>query len=182
MDLDKFIEAILFFKAEPVSVEKLISMLGKTRGEVEQAISILEQKLSDRGIVLMKVGDKITLGTSPKASGFIESIAREELSKDLGKAGLETLTIVLYRGPVTRSEIDYIRGVNSSFILRNLSSRGLIEKEINPQDQRGYLYKPSLDTLAFLGIKKVEDLPEYDKVKEEIEKFESKAKELNERE
>jgi segregation and condensation protein B len=182
MDLDRFIEAILFFKAEPLSVSKLSAMLGKSVSEVEEALSLLEEKLEKRGLVLIRRDELVLLGTHPKASGFVEGLAKEELSKDLGKAGLETLTIVLYRAPVKRADIDYIRGVNSSFILRNLTSRGLIEKITNPKDQRGYIYKPTLETLSYLGIRKVEDLPEYAKVREEIEKFERRIQELDARE
>jgi len=91
----------------------------------------------------------------------------------LGKAGLETLSIILYKAPITRVEIDYLRGVNSNFILRNLLIRGFIEKVVNPGDQRSYLYKPSLDLLSFLGVSKVEDLPEYVSIQEEIKDFNS---------
>ena len=177
MELDKFIEAILFYKSEPLSVLKLSGMLGKSKEEILEALDKLENNLVNRGLVLMRDGENIALGTHPKASGFIEGLIKEELSKDLGKAGLETLTIVLYRGPITRAEIDYIRGVNSSFILRSLSVRGLVEKLNNPRDQRSYLYKPTLDTLAFLGVKRLDELPEYKEIRKEIEEFEETVKE-----
>ena len=102
---------------------------------------------------------------------MIEELCKEELSRDLGKAGLETLSIVLYRGPITRSGIDYIRGVNSTFILRNLLIRGLVEKIPNPNDQRSFLYRATFDLLSHLGIPRVEDLPEYGNTNESIEKF-----------
>jgi segregation and condensation protein B len=75
--------------------------------------------------------------------------------KDLGKAGLETLSIILYQGPISRAEIDYIRGVNSNFILRNLLIRGLIERVENPHDQRSFLYKPTLELISYLGLSKI---------------------------
>ena len=68
------------------------------------------------------------LGTAPQMSATVETLTKEELMKDLGKAGLETISIILYKGPISRAEIDYIRGVQSNFILRNLLVRGLIEK------------------------------------------------------
>jgi segregation and condensation protein B len=101
------------------------------------------------------------LGTAPEASALIEQLTREELSKDLGKAGLETLSIIVYKSPITRADLDYIRGVNSSFILRNLQIRGLVEKITNPADARSFLYRPTFELLQHLGVTRVEDLPEY---------------------
>ena len=77
------------------------------------------------------------------------------MSSEIGKAGLETLAIVLYNGPVSRREIDYIRGVNSSFILRNLCVRGLVEREADSKDQKIFKYRSSLNLLAHLGIKRL---------------------------
>jgi segregation and condensation protein B len=83
--------------------------------------------------------------------------------KDLGKAGLETLSIVLYKGPISRADIDYVRGVNSAFILRNLSVRGLITKEDNK-------YKPTLDLISHLGIKHIDELPDKETILAELDK------------
>jgi segregation and condensation protein B len=82
----------------------------------------------------------------------------------LTKSSLETLSIVLYKNGVSRSEIDYIRGVNSSFILRNLIVRGLIEKITDPKDSRRLLYRPTFDALSFMGITSIEQLPNYSEV------------------
>ena len=94
---------------------------------------------------------------------------KEELNKELSKASLETLSIILYKNGVSRAEIDYIRGVNSSFTLRALSVRGLIEKTIDTKDNRRYIYKPSFDTLSFMGIKSAEELPDYREVNNSIQ-------------
>ena len=82
--------------------------------------------------------------------------------KDLSKATLETLSIVLYKNGATRAEIDYIRGVNSTFSLRALSVRGLVEKIQDPSDNRRFIYKPTFELLSFMGVTKVEELPEYE--------------------
>ncbi len=177
MTLDQKIESILFFKAEPVSLKKLGEMLGIEEDDIKQGLTILEEKLSGRGIKILYKDDKVMLGTVPEMGELIEAIIKEELSKDLGKAGLETLSIVLYRGPITRSKIDYIRGVSSTFILRNLLVRGLVERVSNPDDQRSFLYKPTFELLSYLGVSKVEDLPEYENVKKETETFEIKKEE-----
>ena len=117
------------------------------------------------------------LTTITEASELIKQITKEELTKDLGKAALETLAIVLYQGPISRADIDYIRGVNSSFILRNLMIRGLIERMNNPNDPRGYLYRPTFELLSHLGITSVKELPEFDTVQENLTDFMRKNEE-----
>lgn len=171
MPLDAQIEAVLFFKAEPVSAKQLCAIFSKTEEEIRAAIATLEEKLRDRGMRVLQFEDLFTLGTAAKASELIEKLTREELSRDLGKAGLETISIVLYQGPISRREIDYIRGVNSTFILRNLLIRGLVEKVANPKDERSFLYQPTLELLSHLGVEKIEQLPEYESVRTKIAEF-----------
>ena len=177
MKLDSLIEAVLYFKGEPVSKKEILKILEISSETLNEALKILREKLTDRGIVLIESDSEVSLGTSPEASEVIEKLRKEDLEKDLGKAGLETLTIVAYKGPIGRNSIDNIRGVNSSFILRNLMIRGLVERVGDPKDQRAYLYKPSLDLLKYLGIEKVEDLPEYANVITKLEEFAADSKE-----
>ena len=84
---------------------------------------------------------------------------------------METLSIVTYAGPMTRAELEYIRGVNSSFTMRNLLIRGLIERYPDPKRTNVFIYKPSFDLLKHIGISKVEDLPEYEKFQALIAKL-----------
>ena len=177
MKLDQLIESILYFKGEPLSKKELAKILEITQETLEEALVSLSQKLEGRGIVLVKSDSEVSLGTSPESSEIIEKFKKEDLEKDLGKAGLETLTIVAYRGPIGRNAIDNIRGVNSSFILRNLMIRGLVERVSDPKDQRAFLYKPTLDLLKYLGIEKVEDLPEYANVISKLEEITAESKE-----
>jgi segregation and condensation protein B len=175
MNLEQKIEAILFFKGEPVSRKKLSEILSAQAGlkvgqtEINESIEKLKENLQNRGIVLIEKDNEITLGTASELSSLIEDLQKEELNKDLSKASLETLSIVLYKNGATRAEIDYIRGVNSSFTLRALSVRGLVEKTTDPKDNRRYLYKPSFETLSFMGVKSIEELPEYTEVNNGIE-------------
>jgi len=177
MDLSKKIEAILFWKGEPISIKKLSAAVSATEEETKSAVDALENSLKERGLVIVKKEDEVMLGTSPDLSSLIEKLTKEELVRDLGKAGLETLSIVLYQGPISRSEIDYIRGVNSTFILRNLMIRGLVERVQNPGDQRSFLYKATFDLLQYLGVSKIEDLPEFSQVKADIESFKKQREE-----
>ncbi len=161
MELANTIEAILFYQAEPMTVKRISALLKRNEGEIRDALKVLEEKLLTSGLRLITNGEEVVLGTSPDASSLIEAITKEELSKELSRASLETLAIVLYKGPITRAEIDYVRGVNSTFILRTLLIRGLVEKIENPNDQRSFHYKPTFQLLEHMGITKIEDLPSY---------------------
>ncbi len=171
MNLAQQLEAILFWKAEPISFKRLADMVGSDVVAVKNSLRELETSLTGRGITLVQTDDEVMLGTAKELSPLIEKLTKDELSRDLGKAGLETLAIILYQGPISRADIDYIRGVNSQFIVRNLLIRGLIERVDNPTDARSFLYKTTLDLLSHLGISKIQDLPEYDQVRRDIDGF-----------
>ena len=169
-DLEKYIEAILFHKAEAVKISFLADILDTTKEIVLEAIIKLKKQLEGRGVVLMQNNDMIMLGTTPQTAVIIEKIIKDELDKNLGKPGLETLSIILYRKSARRSEIDYIRGVNSSHILRNLVIRGLVER-INISDSRSFVYRPTFELLAYLGVLCVEELPNYNLVNKQVEQI-----------
>ena len=169
LDISARIEALIFFKGEPVTVAFLAKTLGISDEEVRAGLMTLEQSLSGRGIVLMKNDDEYMFSTAPQMGQIIETIIKDELAKELGKAGLETLAIVLYRGPVLRSEINYLLGVNSNYILRALLVRGLIEKV--EQGGRSTAYRPTFELLSYMGVSKVEDLPGYEDTTKAVEEF-----------
>lgn len=180
MNLESKIESILFFKNEPVSISELAKTLGTKPEEIRIAFSKLEEFYKNKGIVVIFDGEFVSLGTHPDAHNLIESLIKEEFSRELSRASLETLAIILYRGPISRREIDHIRGVNSSFILRSLLIRGLIERPddaVSSSDEvvragRSYSYKPTLKLLEHLGITRRENLPEYQTALKKIEEFE----------
>lgn len=167
-NLDSKIEAILFWRGEPLSKTKLGEILNASVEEVNESLEKLKENFKNRGIVLLDKDNEITLGTNPEFSKLIENLQKEELNRDLSRASLETLSIVLYKEGVSRAEIDYIRGVNSSFTLRLLSVRGLIEKILDPKDNRRYIYKPSFELLSYMGITSSAELPDYKEVSESI--------------
>lgn len=171
LDNSARIEALLFYKGEPLSMKYLGKALALSDGEVRVGVETLVRALEHekRGLVLVQNGDEAMLATAPAMGPIIEKLLKEELSKDLGKAGLETLAAVLYRGPITRSEINYLRGVNSNYILRSLLVRGLIEKI--EQGTRNTTYRPTFELLSYLGVARVEDLPEYEGVYRAVEEF-----------
>ncbi|MBA3733294.1 SMC-Scp complex subunit ScpB [Patescibacteria group bacterium] len=173
------IEAILFYLAEPVKISFLAKTLEVSDEEITSSIQELKGSLSTRGLRLVENENEIFLVTAPEFSLLIEKMIKEERERDLGRAGIETLSIIAYKGPVSRKEIDYIRGVNSQYALRNLLLRGLVEKKSNANDERMLVYSITGDTLRFLGLSNVSELPEYIEtnrkleVTEEIEEKES---------
>jgi segregation and condensation protein B len=172
MNLESKIEGLLFYKGEDISIKKLSELLSVTVEEVTAALDTLENienSLKERGIVLVRKDDAVMIGIAPELSPLIQGMRKDEISKELSKASLETLSIILYKDDVTRSEIDYIRGVNSSFIVRNLLVRGLVEKSLDPSDSRRTLYKPTFDTLAYMGVTRAEEIPNYKEVKAQLE-------------
>jgi segregation and condensation protein B len=175
MALEQSLEGILFYKAEPLSKKEIEKLLSCTSEELATAVAGLRVALEARGIRLMETESDLVLVTAPELSELLETMRREELKRDIGKAGAETLAIILYRGPVTRTEIDFIRGVNSSFILRNLMIRGLIEREQNPKDARTFRYSHSAELLRFLGVTRREDLPEYQTIQNELDRIEKES-------
>jgi len=174
MELESKIEGLLFYKGEDVQIKKLAELLKVTEEETEEALKKLEQSLLGRGLVLVRKDDRVVLGISSELSSIIEGIRKDEVTKELSKASLDTLSIILYKNDiagVSRSEIDYIRGVNSSFILRNLLVRGLIERIMDPKDTRRALYKPTFDTLSYLGVTSQEQLPNYNEVRTQLQEI-----------
>jgi len=169
MEISQKIEALLFFKGEPVTVGFLAKTLSISEDDARAGLATLEQSHSSRGIVLMQKGDEYMLATSPLMGPLIETLIKDELSKELGKAGLETLATVLYRGPILRSEINYLRGVNSNYILRSLLVRGLIEKV--DQGGRSTAYQPTFELLSYMGVSKVSELPGYEETNKSVEEF-----------
>jgi segregation and condensation protein B len=168
MNLEQKIEAVLFWKGEPMSRKKLSQILNVSENDINEGVEKLKGSLIERGIVLQEKESEITLGTIPELSKLFEDLQKEELNKELSKASLETLSIVLYKNGVSRAEIDYIRGVNSSFTLRALSVRGLVERTVDSKDNRRYIYKPSFELLSFMGIQRAEDLPDFAEVSSSI--------------
>ncbi len=167
MDLEKLksqIESILFLSGEAVKISRIAKITGSTKPEVENALLLLEGDYSNgkRGIVILKKEEEVQMATSSENASILEQLVKSEIQENLSRAGLEVLAIVAYRGPISRLEIEAIRGVNCSFTLRSLLMRGLLERVENPKDGRGYLYKISFDFLKKMGLERIEQLPDFE--------------------
>ena len=162
------LEALLFIFGEPINFKKLSKILELKELEIKNGLEELKNGLSQehRGLALIEDKDNIQLVTKPEFSKLLKDITKQEFTEALTPAALETLSIIAYAGPIPRADIEYIRGVNSSFILRTLVMRGLVEREINPKRANAYVYSASFDLLRHLGLSKISDLPDHAKYKE----------------
>ncbi len=160
-NLSAVFEALLFTYGEPLSVSKLAKLAMCDEKKAQGALKELGDSWRDRGLVILEKDGEYQMGTNPKYADYAESLVKNDMHEELSRAALETLSIVAYKGPLTRAEVEYIRGINSSFTMRNLLLRGLIERTENPKDARSPQYRVSFDCLKYLGIKKIQELPEY---------------------
>jgi segregation and condensation protein B len=170
------LEALLFYYGEPLDVKKISKLLGIKEGECVALIDELTVKLSaddKSGLLLLKHGDLYQLATKPDLAWLGQKLIQEEFKEELTPAALETLSIIAYLGPVARSTVDYIRGVNSSFILRALLVRGLVTRHFQEARKNAFEYKVSFDFLKHLGLSRIEDLPEFEKYKNILTSFEA---------
>lgn len=175
MTTDVLIEAALFYKTEPVAKKELSASFGISVEDINGALAILRERLLTGATRLVDTGDAVQLVSAPEVTETIEKLRREELSREIGKAGAETLAIVLYRGPVSRAQVDFIRGVNSSFVIRNLQIRGLIERMPHSTRPNSFQYAVTPALYAHLGITHKEAMPEYAGVMDEIDRFEKES-------
>lgn len=175
MSLETDIESVLFYKAEPVKKTVLAELFTVSEADIEQGLTSLSHALETRGVRLVTTDVWVQLVTAPEASMLIEQVRKEELRSDIGKAGAETLAIILYRGPLSRIEIDRIRGVNSAFIIRNLLIRGLIERRAHPSDPRSFIYAVSPALLNYMGVSSRQALPEFEHIMNALDMFEKET-------
>ncbi len=181
-DLTQKIEAILFYVAEPVAISFIAKTLEVLEEEILSGLEELKTTLAERGVRLIVHNNDAALVTAPELSSLIERIIKEERERDLGRAGIETLAIIAYKGFVTKKEIEYIRGVNSQYALRNLLLRGLVERKADKHDERMVGYSITADTLRHLGLGSITELPEYEAFQKQLEVVEEKEEALEETE
>ena len=170
MDLEPILESLLFASGEPMSIQELSEVLKQPTDTIKNILIKLQEfyQTNNRGLRLINNEDKWLMGINPESAPFINKLRKEIFEGDLSPAASETLAIVSYRGPITRAEINEIRGVDSSYILHHLLLRELIERFPNPQRANSFLYNISFKLLNHLGITKVQDLPNYEELHKKI--------------
>jgi len=168
MNIESILESLLFITGEPMSFRKLAKIISQKEEELKLSAESLAKKYTERngGLRILIKDGKIQMVTAGENSEVAENFLKADIEGELSRAALEVLSIVAYRGPIARSLIEEIRGVNCSFTLRHLLIRGLVERINNPNDARAYLYRVSFDFLKNLGVEKIEDLPKYKELRE----------------
>ena len=144
--------------------------------EVRSALKELMRDYVERGFVLLKKDDSWQMGSNPTNAQYIEDLIKNEFNQELSRSALETLAVIAYKGPISRVEVEYLRGVHSSFTIRNLLMRGLVERVENPKDARSYLYCATFDFLKHFGLTSIDQLPRFEEFKKQkIEILEEKS-------
>lgn len=169
-NLVKKINTILFYRGGAVREKELLELCDISESDLQEALGILEHNLEAVGLTLVRHAKKVSLATHPDQSSVIEAFKKDEVSGPLSPNALETLAIIAYQSPVRKTDIDFIRGVNSQYILRNLQSRGLIERHKDQNDVRTHVYTPTLALLEYFGVSSIGQLPDYESIQSELTK------------
>lgn len=164
-NLKSQIESLLFIANQPFKIKKLADLTKAEKKDAEAAVGklIAEYNQAGRGISIQKIGEEVQMATASDNAKLVKDYIKEETTGELSRAALETLTIVAYRGPITRAEIEQIRGVNCAIILRHLLMRGLVEGREDKKKMQ-LIYNITFDFLKFLGINEQRELPDYEKL------------------
>lgn len=168
MNLKFIIETILFVRAEPTDIKMLVKISKQSEKDVREALTELVHEYNERGFVLLEKDGSWQLASNPANGAYVEELVKSEFTQELSRSALETLAIIAYKGPISRIEIEYLRGVNSSFTVRNLLMRGLVERVENPKDTRSYVYQATFDFLKHFGLTSMEQLPRFEEFKKQV--------------
>jgi segregation and condensation protein B len=159
------IESLLFISAKAMTFKSLADLIGVSVEEIEVSGEemIAAYKESEGGMQVIRNGNSLQMVTAPENAKLIQDFIKDETTGELSRPSLETLTIIAYRGPIAKLDIDRIRGINCSLILRNLLLRGLIEAKPDKAKNETY-YNVTLDFVRFLGLNDVKELPDYERL------------------
>ncbi|MCK4635549.1 MAG: SMC-Scp complex subunit ScpB [Candidatus Moranbacteria bacterium] len=161
------IESVIFMYGEAVKFSRLAEILKISEDgvcDLAKDLKIIYENRESQGLKIILDEESVQLVTHPDCAEVIDNFVKGELKKPLSQAALEVLAVVAYRGPISKVDVEAIRGVNCSFTLRNLLMRGLIKKTVDESDARTHLYKITFKFLRILGIDNEKDLPDYEEL------------------
>ena len=163
LTLPALLESLLFVAEEPVTIMQLAQVLEVATEEVETAVAQLTADYHSgggRGIRLQRKNDRVQLISAPEAAPVLQRFLGVDLSSSLSAAAVETLAVIAYRQPLTRAEIEGVRGVNCDGVLRTLTYHGLVEPVGRlEQPGRPFLYGTTFQFLQYFGLESLADLP-----------------------
>lgn len=163
-ELEKTVEALLFVHGEPLSFTRLAAAASAGDQDIRQAVNSLKERLSaSGGAMAIVIRDNLVQLITASAPAAVAKLIKEDFDSPLTPAALETISVIAYLGPVSRARLDYLRGVNSTFILRSLMMRGLVDRRPDPKRPYSFIYSLSGDCLNHLGLEDASKLPEYAK-------------------
>lgn len=155
------LEAIVFSSGEPISVEEISNSLGIKKEDIFEAVESLklEYKKRHRGITISVIGNRLRLTTKPEIFPYLEKIFKPKMKVKLKRAALETLAIIMFKQPITKTEIEMIRGVNVEKTLSSLIEKGLV-REVARMDVPGkpILYGITDYCLEYFGLESIDEL------------------------
>ena len=165
LSLTARVESLLFVAEEPVSPHRLAEALEATPQQIEEALDALVNYYEGSGLRLQRVHGRVQLTTAPEAAPYVERFLGLEARIYISQAALEALAIVAYRQPITRPEIETIRGVGSDSVLRTLLSAGLVDR-VGRADAVGrpFLYGTTAEFLQHFGLQDLDELPELEQL------------------
>lgn len=165
MSLKAKIESLLFVAGKPMTTKKIGELLEVKEAQVEGVLKELQAQYCDAssGLQLFSTGRQWQMGTAPDSAKVVTDFVKEEFVGELTRPQLEALTVVAYRGPISKYELEVIRGVHCGLILRNLLIRGLVDEEYDAK-RKEHKYRVSMEFLRHLGLRAPSELPEYDKL------------------
>ena len=170
LTLSAKLESILFVAAEPVPMGQLATALDVSASVVERGLNELNESLLARGLRLQRHAGRVQLTTAPELAELIERFLGLDATTHLSRAALETLSIVAYQQPVTRPQIDAIRGVNSDSMIKSLLNKGLVlESGRADGPGRPILYSTSPEFLQHFGLSSILEMPPLAKPEEDEE-------------
>lgn len=158
--IEILLEALLFVAEGPLAIGDLARALECEEEAVEAALEVLHGDLAARGVRLARSGQRVRLVSAPEAAGAVERLLGQDTGSRLSAAALETLAIIAYRQPITRAQVEAIRGVNSDGVIRTLQGRGLIASQGRlEQVGRPEILGTTMDFLEYFGLSSLVDLP-----------------------
>lgn len=175
--LSSLLESIFFVCGEPVTRKKLEKLTQCSKEDLDSALVELESRYESKksGLSLVEKDDTLILVTKSRNAPIIEKLVRKDIDTPLSSNLMEVLSVVAYRAPVSKQEIDYIRGVNSLSALRNLMIRGLIERIDHPENNKTFLYRPTSLFLESIGLTSLKKLPDYDELQKDSRLLDNKT-------
>ena len=177
--MKKELSTLLFINENGIEKKKVMSFLSIDEDQLAELIKDLRITFFEIGYDIVETDRRVALSTTKNMEDFVKKYKDSTFTENIGRGSRETLSIIMYLGPVSKSDIDFIRGVNSQSILNQLIVRGFIDKE---NVNRISYYRPTIDLLSYLGVNTVQELSDFDKIKSTLTDTLKNIKESDEKE